>query len=272
MFKLCFNSTTLRDIELLQALREIKKAGYEGVELTMIGSHMHPFQVSDARIREVRDFCRDIGLTLACVAVGGPTLLGDVAYEPSLICSDAAGRQLRRDLIKRSIEVTHLLEAPVLNFNSGILREDVTPAEAGERLRESIRGFLQEVGDLILVMEPEPGFFVGTTDTAIPVLRDIDSPKLRLNLDIGHVFCCEDDPYGAVERALPYSRHIHIEDIKGGIHHHEIPGEGDIDFDRIIRAIQASGYDHYVSVELHHHDKMWQRALDESRSYLCQRM
>lgn len=128
---------------------------------------------------------------------------------------------------------------------------------------------LSYLGDeTMLVLEPEPDFFVGTTAKGIEILKELNTPKVMLNLDIGHVFCSEDNCCANVESALPYTRHIHIEDIKGGIHHHEIPGEGDIDFARIMAAIEDSGYKHFVSVELHHHDQMWRRALDESRDYL----
>ena len=96
----------------------------------------------------------------------------------------------------------------------------------------------------------------------------MNSTRVRLNLDIGHVFCSETDCYSAIEKALPYSRHIHIEDIRNGVHHHEIPGEGDIDFPRIIQLLTSSDYNHYVSVELHHHADMWERALGESLSFL----
>ena len=272
MFKLCFNSTTLRNLDLFHALKEIKGAGYEGVELTLNDTHLHPLGVTDARVRELREFCLDAGISIVCVAAGGPTLLGEVPYEPSLIGSDVEGRRRRRDLIKRSMEVTNLLGVPVMNFNSGFLREEVSSEQAADRLREAIDEFLAEASDLILVMEPEPGFYIGTTDAALPVIQAVDSPRLRLNLDIGHVFCCEEQPYEAIEKSLPYARHIHIEDIKGRVHHHEIPGEGDIDFKRVVESIKASGYEHFVSVELHHHDTQWERALNESRSYLCQLM
>jgi len=43
---------------------------------------------------------------------------------------------------------------------------------------------------------------------------------------------------------LPYTRNILIEDIKNGIHHHEIPGEGDIDFARITEIVRNAGYEH----------------------------
>jgi sugar phosphate isomerase/epimerase len=266
--KLSFNATTLRGFGALEAMRHIRDAGYDGVEIALNDSHLHPLKNSPRQIAELKRHCGDIGLAIACIAAGGPTLLGETPYEPSMISADAAGRRARIDVIRRSVELTQRIGCPVINVNSGLPTEDVPPERAQAYLMEALAAILPDLGDTILALEPEPGFFVGTTGKGIEIIDAIDSPRLRLNLDIGHVFCSEDDCYEKIGAALPYARHIHIEDIKGGIHHHEIPGEGDIDFRRISGLLAASGYGYYVSVELHHHDRMWRRALNESREYL----
>ncbi len=269
MFKFCFNSTTLRNLDLFEALREVYACGYSGVELTLNESHLHPLHSSPQRVRAVADFCANNGFDLVCLAAGGENLLSAASYEPSLITDDANGRRTRIDLLKRSIQIAHQLNIPVLNFNSGRLKTGVEPARAWDDLKSAVRELLKDRGETILVLEPEPGFFIGTTADAINLIGEIAHPRLRLNLDLGHVNCSEEDCYGAIERALPYTRHIHIEDIKGRVHHHEIPGEGDIDFDRVFAAINQAKYSHYISVELHHHADIWQRALKESLAFLA---
>ncbi|MBP2654789.1 MAG: hypothetical protein H6Q73_2358 [Firmicutes bacterium] len=268
MFKYCFNSTTLREIDVLEALHHIKSAGYEGVELTLNGTHLHPLKSTPSRAKEIRDYCASNDISIVCVAAGGPNLLGNEPYEPSLIHPDKSVQNKRIDIIKRSLELTHYLGAPVLNINTGKLRPDVIREQAQEYLYDNILQLLKEVGDVILVLEPEPDFFIGTSATATAFIKQINRPQFRLNLDIGHVFCSETDCYQAIDNALPYTRHIHIEDIKDNIHYHQIPGEGDIDFSRILGSLKRSGYEHFVSVELHNHDQIWQRALRESLAYL----
>lgn len=268
MFKLCFNSTTLRNIDIFQALRLIKQYGYEGVELTINDEHLNPLKHASSRYIEVKNFCEDQGINIVCLAAGGPNVLRDEPYEPSLIHKNPTSREKRLDFIKRSLELAEALNSPILNINSGKLRPDVKPQEAHEYLYDGIQHLLSIAGNVILVIEPEPDFFIGTTGEAIGIINEINSDKFRMNLDIGHVFCSENNCYDKIKNGLPFTRHIHIEDIKNGVHHHEIPGEGDIDFKRIIGLIKQSGYEHYVSVELHHHDFVWQRALKESRDYL----
>lgn len=268
MLKLCFNSTTLRNIDLFRSLSLIKSHGYEGVELTLNDSHLHPLKHSFERVKEVKSFCADNDINIVCVAAGGPNVLSHEDYEPSLIHPKKFYRDIRVEFIKRAIELTNSLNTPVLNINSGRLRQDVSSEEAYEHLSSGIEKLIKEAGALTLVLEPEPDFFIGTTEQAIDFIRAVDSPHLKLNLDIGHVFCSENNCYENIEKALPYSRHIHIEDIKNRVHHHEIPGEGDIDFEIVTSLIRQSNYKHYISVELHHHDTAWQRALKESRDFL----
>jgi len=268
MAKFCFNSTTLRDMDVFSALRAIKEYGYDGVELTLNDSHLHPLTAPAQRVHDIRQFCIDNAIEIVCLAAGGDRLLGDIRYEPSLISASASGRTQRLDLLRRSMDIAHCLNSPVLNFNSGLPTEAVDGPRASGYLQEAVRTLLADAGELTLVLEPEPDFFIGTTAAAIDLISAIDNPQLRLNLDIGHVFCSEDVPYDAIERALPFSRHIHIEDIKNRIHHHEIPGEGDIDFHRVLTSIKRADYRHFISVELHHHNDRWRRALGESLSYL----
>lgn len=268
MLKFSFNSTTLRNMGVFEALSQIHAHGYDGVELMLNDSHLHPLHTPLKQIWAIRDFCFDRDIQIASVATGGDRLLSDVPWEPSLITGAALGRRKRIDLLKHSIEIAETLGAPVLNFNSGRLQKDVASSQAHQYLRDGITELLNHTGELILVMEPEPDFFVGTSTDGLALIQEIDDPRLRLNLDIGHVNCSEDDCYGAIERAMPFTRHIHIEDIKQRVHHHEIPGEGDIDFQHVFTILEEAHYDHFVSVELHHHTEVWQRALKESLAYL----
>jgi len=268
MFKFSFNSTTLRNLDVMEALKQIKDFGYEGVELSLNDSHLHPLTATQSRINAIKTHCQNLALPIVCLAAGGDRLLGSEPYEPSLISLDRSGREKRLELIRRAMDIANQLEAPVLNINSGKRKAEVEPEQAFLFLTSALEKLLPDAGSLTLVIEPEPDFFIGTSTQGIELVHTINEPRVRLNLDIGHVFCSETNCYEAIEKALPFSRHIHIEDIRNGIHHHEIPGEGDIDFPQVINLLINSGYKHYVSVELHHHADMWKRALGESLLFL----
>src|SRR5262249_7287236 len=49
-----------------------------------------------------------------------------------------------------------------------------------------------------------------------------------------------------------FTRHYHLEDIAATrVHHHLVPGEGAIDFAATLRAIRATGYDGWITIELY---------------------
>jgi sugar phosphate isomerase/epimerase len=78
------------------------------------------------------------------------------------------------------------------------------------------------------------------------------SPAVGLNFDIGHQYCVGEDPAESVKRLAKWVRHVHLEDIaETRIHHHQIPGEGAIDFAAVLKAIRDIGYDGWVTIELY---------------------
>jgi sugar phosphate isomerase/epimerase len=191
--KFSFNATTLREFEFSEAVNLISKAGYDGVEIALNDKHLHPRKSTIENVYEAKRLCADLGLEIVCIAAGGPHVFGETPYEPSIISADEKGRQARLDLNRKSIELTHMIGCPVININSGLPVEGLSPERAWEYLLEAINSLIPELGNIVMAFEPEPNFFVGTTTKAIEMINEINSPKVRLNLDIGHVFCSEDD-------------------------------------------------------------------------------
>ncbi|MGE3822180.1 MAG: sugar phosphate isomerase/epimerase family protein, partial [Isosphaeraceae bacterium] len=80
----------------------------------------------------------------------------------------------------------------------------------------------------------------------------VDAPSIGLNFDIGHAYCVSEDIPNAIRKLAPQIRHYHVEDISAErVHHHLVPGTGAIDFPETFRAIHATGYDGWVTVELY---------------------
>ena len=269
MFPLAYNTNGLRNMPLENAIREVYSAGYEGIELSLHSSHLHPLKSQRKAIDGIKKVLNDTPLYRTCVAAGAADLLGNEPFEPSLISPDKNERRRRIDLIRAAVDLAHRLSSPVVNFASGIMKDGTSPQEARERLIEGIKTILKDAGDVTLAIEPEPDMFIAASSEAIELMEEIASPKLALNLDIGHVQCCEEDLERSVSKAAPSARHMHI---KGRTHHHEIPGEGDIDFKAVFRALKDAGYKYYLSVELYHHADVWRKALAESRRYLLKEM
>jgi hydroxypyruvate isomerase len=272
MFSLSYNTNGLRNLPLLRAAQEVAQAGYEGIELSFHTSHFPPFLLSGQDLEKIKKKLEQISVKPICIAAGAADLLSSEPFEPSLISPDQKGRKERIRLISRALEIAKFLEVPVVNFASGILKKGGNSEAAWKNLIQGIKRCLDNTGEIILAIEPEPNMLIETTSQALALIKEVDSPNLRLNLDIGHVQCCEDDLLDSIAKALPYTRHVHIEDIKGKVHHHEIPGEGDINFHAVFQTLKDGGYKYYLSVELYHHADVWKQALSKSRKNLLKEM
>lgn len=270
--KLCYNSNGLRSISLLQAIEEVSKAGYQGIELSLHDNHFHPFITTEDYILEIKNAIESNNIEPVIIATGCDNLLSKDRFEPSLITQDKTGRETRIDLLFKTIGIAKILGCPAINFASGFLKNDNSPKTAKSNLIEGIKRCLEYSNDIILAIEPEPDMFIQTSDEAIEIIKEINHPNFKLNLDIGHVYCCEDQYLEKIEKALDYTYHIHIEDIKNKIHHHEIPGTGDIDFDSIISSCHKKAYQGFLSVELYHHSDVWQKALSESKEFILKKI
>jgi hydroxypyruvate isomerase len=268
MFPLCFNSNGLRIFPLERAIQVIGEAGYRGIEISLHPAHIDPLNYTEQEILIARAALERYQVEPVCVATGAPNLLSTEDYEPSFIAPGADGRRQRIDLMRRSFDLARKLSVPTVNMSSGFLKPEVSEQRAWDYLVEGISACLEDVGDLILAIEPEPKMFVETSTQAVELIRQIDSPRFKLNLDVGHVNSVEDDFLDSIRRSVPYTRHIHIEDIKGRVHFHLIPGEGDIDFASVFQVLASEGYSHWVSVELYPHADRWQESLNQSYDIL----
>jgi len=97
-----------------------------------------------------------------------------------------------------------------------------------------------------------------TLEDTMRVLERIPSPRLQVLLDTGHVAVTATqlgrDPVAYfrahVQAFGARLGHVHVDDNHGDTDAHLVPGAGDLDLAGMLAALQASGYDGWLSVEL----------------------
>jgi sugar phosphate isomerase/epimerase len=269
MLRVSYNANGLRNLPLSEAIGEVAAAGFDGIELSLHPNHIDPFTVDSRALDAIAARLGECGLPATCLATGADLLLGPERFEPSLIHPSAGGRRRRVDVIRRSVAIARRLGIPTVNIASGILRSDIPVDVARGWLVDGIRTCLDSCGDdVALAIEPEVGFLVQVNAEAVALVEEVADPRLGVNQDIGHENVGVDDYIGSIRRTLPVTRNIHVEDIRGRVHKHLIPGEGDIDFTGLFRALADGCYDGPISVELYDHAHDYARALRESLAYL----
>jgi sugar phosphate isomerase/epimerase len=125
---------------------------------------------------------------------------------------------------------------------------------------ESLAAISQKADELGIVLCLENMFprylsFVEPEDFK-PVFEQF--PRLKLTLDIGHANI--DDSGG--DRTIRFLRmfshklgHIHMSDNKGKRDDHQSVGKGNIQFERIVQALKAAGYDDTITFEIFTKDR-----------------
>jgi L-ribulose-5-phosphate 3-epimerase len=145
----------------------------------------------------------------------------------------------------------------VVSLWSGAAPSNLTPSVAWERLLEGVERVLAHADrrGVLLGFEPEPGMFVERLDDFEALDRRLGRPPaLGLTLDIGHCVCVEPDPVpDCVRRAAPRLVHVHIEDMRRGVHEHLMFGDGELDLPVALAALTEIDYGGLVAVELSRH-------------------
>lgn len=92
---------------------------------------------------------------------------------------------------------------------------------------------------------PSETNFINTAAEAIALLEKIDSPNVRLHLDVKAMSADPKPIPEIVRESLPWTAHFHANDpnLRG-------PGMGEIDFPPIAAELIRGGYDKWVSVEV----------------------
>ncbi|MER3416761.1 MAG: sugar phosphate isomerase/epimerase [Gemmataceae bacterium] len=252
-----YNTSGFAYHRLEDALAILADLGYRSVGLTLDYHSLDPFsRQATRRARHIAALLDKLGLR--CVLETGARFLLDPRrkHQPTLISERPEERELRRQLIVRAIQLAPILHAERVSFWSGAA-ESPRPAESLWPV------FLQELDRLLrraekegitLCLEPEPGMLFDRLALWPRVRSVFASPYLKLTVDIGHLHCLGEVPIADRLRAWGHDiAHVHIEDMRAGVHEHLMFGEGEIAFEPVLQTLVAVNYQGCVCVELDRH-------------------
>ena len=237
MIKLSYSTFGLTNLNFLDAIDAVDRAGYPGIELSFHRDQFNPFDITDDYLATIKKHLAALQVKPACVATASHFFTPSRPHEPSLMSPDLAGRKRRINLVRRGIEVARKLGVSLVTFGSGFIRDEhvtnpsVNPCEL---LVDSIHQCLKSVRDdedITLTIEPEPGMFIETLEQAISLIDEVNSPKFKLHLDICHMYCSDKDYIHALGKAAPYTHYLHVSDAQQGYNLKIVKVAKDLKFD-----------------------------------------
>lgn len=171
-----------------------------------------PYEQTDDEIEKFKNVLKNNDITIIALQ---SLLFGHPEFA---IFRDENTRRATLDYLKKNIILARKLGAQALIFGSPKNRiiGDISKETAYKIAIE----FFQELGEFAqenntcFCIEPNPaiygGDFILTTQEAIQFVQDIDSPGLKLNIDLGTITANNEDLETTLRSAIPYAGHFHI--------------------------------------------------------------
>jgi sugar phosphate isomerase/epimerase len=273
--KLAFSTNAYSRHPLTTALRGIKQAGFEGVEILADVPHAYPDAIDANLTNEVKRELETLGLAVSNINVNcsfgyWKDAPPEPYFEPGLISPNPQHRADRARLIMKALEFARDVGAKNISITSGRLLGGMPPEPAARQFAESIRPILDRADQLNVNVgiECEPGLYLEYVAELRAWIDRLNHPRLGANLDIGHSQVIGESIPEVVKLLNNRIWNMHVEDIPGRKHYHMIPGQGTLDWQALKRALEEIRYPNFLTVELYTHWQNPQEAADQSYRFL----
>lgn len=225
-----------------ERMQKAAHLGYDGVELMVI-------RPDELKVSEIHAQVSAAGLEVAAIATGAIYM----ADKLTLLASDPKLSRQAATRLDALIDLAEALEAPIVTIGS--FRGRLAWA-GGPEARETLVEILRKAADkamrhgVRLVLEPlnrYEGDIVVTAEEGLGLIEEVGHSHLGLLLDTYHVNIEESSLADPFRQTMAAGRlwHVHL-----GDSNRLPPGQGHLDFDRIVAALHESGYQGYLSAEL----------------------
>jgi sugar phosphate isomerase/epimerase len=256
--QLAFSTNAYLNFSFAEAARRIAQIGYCGIEIMADVPHAWPAYLLPEQKQALRDAVATNRLTISNINAFMMHALDDPRqryWHPSWIEPDVHYRRIRVEHTKRALTLAREIGAPSITTEPG------GPLDAGASWTKALELFVEMIKPVIahaemegvqLLVEPEPGLLIESSEQFEEFMGRIESPAIGLNFDVGHFYCVGEDPALAIRRLAKHVRHIHVEDIAATrVHAHLVPGDGAIDFRKVLCSVRDIGYTGWLTVELY---------------------
>jgi D-psicose/D-tagatose/L-ribulose 3-epimerase len=220
-------------------LEDIKATGYDGVEIPIFEGTPDDY----AAIGKMLD---EIGLERTAISV-----IPSLDLHP--LSEDAETRAKAVDYLKWCVDCTAALGADTIGGPLHQALGHFSGAGPTEAEFERAREVHAQVGDyaqangVTIALEAINRFecyFANTMDDLCRYTTSLNHPAIQTMYDTFHANIEETNPVGAFTRNAKHVVHVHISENDRGV-----PGRGHVPWAETFKAIKASGYDGWLTIE-----------------------
>ena len=235
----------------LRAIMEMaKNTGYDCFEPAFDEKGELSMESTDQQIIAIRDMAQDLGLPLCSLASG-------LYWSNSPTDNDPKVRERARAIIRRQLEAARLLGVDTILVVPGTVKGGDDPVDydvAYDRAleaMEAVKDYARETGVCIGVENVWNNFLLSPLEMR-DFLDKIDSPYVGAYLDVGNII-----KFGFPEMWVKILgrriKKVHVKDFRRDVGN--FGGfvdllSGDVDFVKVVRALEDVGYDGPLTAEM----------------------
>lgn len=241
---LAFRNQAVLRHSLTEAIKRFKNLGYGGVEIELVRGLtdiLNLDYLDDFYIRRVNELCEELHFPVTAVACHQNYVINDFTFE-----TDKKLIQTARKYNTNLVIVSTFINDQDKECHPELY--DILYDRTAELCK------IAEDNGVNFAIEVEPHQLTNNLRQFFRLVEKVNSPALKLNFDIGHIFLSEEDIYQAIEDTKDYIVYSHVENMIRGEHAHKLPWEGDIDIFSVYKKMKETCYDGPVSLDLYLQD------------------
>lgn len=245
--KLSYSTWGMQTVPIETSVAHCAALGFDGLELTVIpGWTTDAATLNAADRRRIRALYDDHRLELCGISGNVPLLDGDPSKR-------AAAMDRFRGYLNLAAELRRPGDEPLIVTTTSGGAPHAWEANS-DRLVEAfgeLSAYAQQTGAMVGI-ESHVGAALHRPDQVIWLVEQVNSPALTIHFDISHFNVQGMEMDETVAQLAPRSLHTHVKDERGLAPNHEflIPGEGEMDYPRYLRAMEKAGYTGHIVVEI----------------------
>jgi sugar phosphate isomerase/epimerase len=242
---------------VVKRLGELK---FDGIEVGAFRPHVHPDDYPSKADRDsLVKLIRDNGLEISGVAI-------DFWSHPGPATDEAQKDDAYIKLFKKNLQFVVDIAGPAIRVDT-VSPPTGAPGVDRKTAWKRIVALWKQCAELAakakvkMVWEFEPGFLFNKPSEVVQLVTEVNHPNFSLLFDACHAYMCsvvgarQDGPRetlkGGVLEFIELCKgrigHVHLIDSDGTLHGNETSthrpfGEGKVNFDQVIPAIEAAGY------------------------------
>ncbi len=236
-----------------EAIRRIAKTGFRGVDVW--GDSPHLDILADHGDR--KSFCKlvgDLGVQWAALSVNG----GALARQYNFSYSKKWVRDQTLDYYKKCLDVCAEMAIPRVNLISGHMMSDTTYEQAWAWNRDGFAAIADYAAPLkvtpcLHTLTPSESRVVVTLDDTLKMMQQLDKPNVRLMIDTADQNITDANMSDSVRKVAKHLDYAHFSDNDGvglGLTH-KLPGQGTVNWKRLITELRDNGYRGWLTAQLY---------------------